>query len=37
MARAVEAIRAGEVAVVPTDTVYGLAADGTSEQAARRL
>ncbi|MGL6278145.1 MAG: L-threonylcarbamoyladenylate synthase, partial [Gaiella sp.] len=25
------------VAVVPTDTVYGLAADGTSEQAARRL
>lgn len=34
---AVAAIRAGGVALVPTDTVYGLAADGWDEAAARAL
>ena len=34
---AVAALRAGRLAVVPTDTVYGLAADGESETAARAL
>jgi L-threonylcarbamoyladenylate synthase len=34
---AVSAIRAGGVAVLPTDTVYGLAASGRSEAAAREL
>ena len=34
---AVAALRAGRLAVVPTDTVYGLAADGESEAAARAL
>jgi L-threonylcarbamoyladenylate synthase len=35
--RAIAALRAGELAVIPTDTVYGLAADGASEAAARAL
>ncbi len=35
--RAVEVIRSGGVAVIPTDTVYGLAADGRSETAAGSL
>jgi L-threonylcarbamoyladenylate synthase len=35
--RAVAALRAGRLVVVPTDTVYGLAADGESETAARAL
>jgi L-threonylcarbamoyladenylate synthase len=34
---AVAAIRAGRLAIVPTDTVYGLAASADSEAAARRL
>lgn len=34
---AIEALRAGGLVVLPTDTVYGLAADGESEDAARRL
>ena len=34
---AVAALRAGKLAIVPTDTVYGLAADALSEQAVRRL
>jgi tRNA threonylcarbamoyl adenosine modification protein (Sua5/YciO/YrdC/YwlC family) len=34
---AIEALRAGRLAVIPTDTVYGLAADGASEPAARAL
>ena len=34
---AVAALRAGGLAVIPTDTVYGLAADGASEPAARAL
>lgn len=34
---AIEALRAGRLAVIPTDTVYGLAADGDSEEAARTL
>jgi L-threonylcarbamoyladenylate synthase len=34
---AVAALRAGELAIVPTDTVYGLAASATSEEAVRRL
>lgn len=34
---AVEAIRGGRLAVVPTDTVYGLATDPDSEASARRL
>ena len=33
----VAAIRAGEPVIVPTDTVYGLAADASSEAAVRRL
>lgn len=33
----VAAIRAGEPVIVPTDTVYGLAADAFSEEAVRRL
>ncbi len=37
VARAVATLRAGGLAIVPTDTVYGLAADGESEAAARRL
>lgn len=35
--RAVLAIRAGEVVGVPTDTVYGIAADPTNEEAVARL
>ncbi len=34
---AVAALRAGRLAVIPTDTVYGLAADGANEPAARAL
>jgi L-threonylcarbamoyladenylate synthase len=34
---AVAAIRAGRLAIVPTDTVYGLAASADSEAPARRL
>lgn len=34
---AIEALRAGGLVVLPTDTVYGLAADGESEAAARTL
>jgi L-threonylcarbamoyladenylate synthase len=34
---AIAALRAGGLAVIPTDTVYGLAADGRSEEAARAL
>jgi L-threonylcarbamoyladenylate synthase len=34
---AVAALRAGRLVVLPTDTVYGLAADGESEPAARAL
>ena len=37
VAAAVAALRAGELAIVPTDTVYGLAADARSEAAVRRL
>jgi L-threonylcarbamoyladenylate synthase len=35
--RAVRAIRAGEPAVIPTDTVYGLVCDAEDEVAAERL
>jgi L-threonylcarbamoyladenylate synthase len=35
--RAIAALRAGGLAIVPTDTVYGLAAAGDDEAAARRL
>jgi L-threonylcarbamoyladenylate synthase len=34
---AVAALRSGRLVVLPTDTVYGLAADGESEAAARAL
>jgi L-threonylcarbamoyladenylate synthase len=34
---AIAALRAGGLAVIPTDTVYGLAADGLNEDAARAL
>ena len=34
---AIDALRAGGLAVIPTDTVYGVAADGRSEEAARAL
>ena len=34
---AIAALRAGSLAVIPTDTVYGLVADGRSEEAARAL
>jgi L-threonylcarbamoyladenylate synthase len=34
---AIDALRGGQLAIVPTDTVYGLAAEGTNESAARRL
>jgi L-threonylcarbamoyladenylate synthase len=34
---AIASLRAGGLAVIPTDTVYGLAADGRSEDAARAL
>jgi L-threonylcarbamoyladenylate synthase len=34
---AIDALRAGLLAVIPTDTVYGLVADGESESAARAL
>ncbi len=34
---AVAALRAGSLALIPTDTVYGLAADGRSEDAAGAL
>ena len=34
---AVQALRAGEVAVIPTDTVYGVAADAFDAAAVRRL
>ncbi len=35
--RAVEALRAGEVVVYPTDTVYGLGCDATNPTAVRRV
>jgi L-threonylcarbamoyladenylate synthase len=35
--RAVEALRAGEVVVFPTETVYGLGADATNPDAIRRI
>ena len=35
--RVVAALQAGELVVLPTDTVYGLAATAHSEEAARRL
>lgn len=35
--RAITALRLGGLAVIPTDTVYGLVADGESESAARAL
>jgi L-threonylcarbamoyladenylate synthase len=35
--RAIATLRAGGLAIVPTDTVYGLAADGDDEAAARVL
>lgn len=35
--QAVEAIRAGQPAIIPTDTVYGLVADGYREAPALRL
>jgi L-threonylcarbamoyladenylate synthase len=34
---AIEALEGGHLAIVPTDTVYGLAGDGASEAAARAL
>ena len=34
---AIDALRAGGLAVIPTDTVYGLAADGRNEDAATAL
>lgn len=34
---AAEAIRAGELVVIPTETVYGLAADATNADAVRRI
>jgi L-threonylcarbamoyladenylate synthase len=34
---AVEALKAGELVVVPTETVYGLAADGLNNEAVMRL
>ena len=37
VAPAIATLRAGGLAIVPTDTVYGLAADGENEAAARRL
>ena len=37
VAGAVTALRTGGLAILPTDTVYGLAADGESEPAARAL
>jgi L-threonylcarbamoyladenylate synthase len=37
VAAAIGAIRAGRLAIVPTDTVYGLAASAYSEEPARRL
>jgi L-threonylcarbamoyladenylate synthase len=37
VAAAVAAIRAGELAIVPTDTVYGLATTPHEEEAVRRL
>ncbi len=37
VARAVATLRAGGLAIVPTDTVYGLAVDGENEAAARAL
>lgn len=35
--RTVEALRAGRIAVIPTDTVYGLAADARNPEAVRSL
>lgn len=35
--RAIAAIRAGEIVVIPTDTVYGLACDPNSEESVRAL
>lgn len=37
LAAAVEAVRAGEVIVLPTDTVYGVGADAFSPEAVQRL
>ena len=36
-AAAAEAIRAGGLVIIPTDTVYGIAADGSNKQALERL
>ena len=37
VARAVEAVRAGEIVVLPTDTVYGVGADAFSAEAVASL
>ena len=37
LARALEALRAGEVVVFPTETFYGLAADALNESAVQRV
>ena len=37
IARAVEILRGGGLVAIPTETVYGLAADATNESAVRRL
>lgn len=37
IARAADLLRAGEVVAFPTETVYGLGADATSEEAVRRI
>lgn len=37
VAAAVAALRAGNLVIVPTDTVYGIAADGTNADAVARL
>ena len=35
--RALEVLRAGGLVAIPTETVYGLAADASNEQAVRRI
>ncbi|HEX6865910.1 MAG TPA: L-threonylcarbamoyladenylate synthase, partial [Caulobacteraceae bacterium] len=37
VARAVEALRAGDLVILPTETVYGLAADATNPRAVARV
>ena len=37
LARAIDLLRAGEVIAIPTDTVYGVAADGFDEDAIKAL